>query len=265
VSIPTAGGTVATILDGLVDPSGKYAWSGWIREPVVSPDGRTLALVSDLPQPDQSDVVLHLLDVATGKLTNPGLDENPPMGHQDTAWRPDGKLLLYVRDDRDGAKGTPRIYAWTPGAKTAKALTGPGYLHPAWSSDGRWIAATRTSAFGTDVVILNAATGAEVLRVTTDGNSWGPTWSPKGDALVYLHVNGQVVDLRLVSLVGSGPGWTLGAALDLTSGAGLDSVSRPDWFIPADQLPPPTAAPSPSASLAPGTASGSPAASPAPS
>jgi TolB protein len=243
MSIPTAGGTPVKLLDGIVDPPGANVWTSWIREPVVSPDGSTIALVSDLPQPGAGGLVLQLLKVATGKLTSLGLAETPPLGHQDPAWRPDGKLLLYVRDARSDDKGTPQIYAWSPATKTAKPLTGSGYLHPAWSADGRWIAATKTTAFGTDIVILDGTTGAEVLRVTSDGSSWGPAWSPKGDSIAFLHVNDQVVDLRLVMLKGVGPNWSLGDSLDLTSGAGLDSVSRPDWFIPADQLPAPTALP----------------------
>jgi Tol biopolymer transport system component len=113
------------------------------------------------------------------------------------------------------------------------------------------VTATKTSAFGTDIVILDASSGAELLRLTTDGSSWAPTWSPRGDEIAYLHVDGQIVDLRMIELQGSGPTWTAKAPLDLTTSAGLDGISRPDWFIPADQLPatpaPSTPAPSPSA------------------
>lgn len=244
MSIPVAGGDATQVFDGLVDPTGKLKWTGWIREPVVSPDGTTIAMVTDMPDPTRSDVVLKLLTLSTKKITDPGLSEQIPLGHQDPAWRPDGKLLLYVRSDRDGAKGTPRIYGYNPATKKSAPVTGPGYLHPAWSPDGRYIAATKTSAFGTDVVILDASNGAEVARLTNDGDSWAPTWSPAGDAIAFLHVSGQVVDLRLIRLEGSGPTWTMKDPLDLTTNAGLDGVSRPDWFIPADQLP---ATPAPSA------------------
>ena len=156
-----------------------------------------------------------------------------------------------MRADRDGAKGTPRIYVYTPDTKKAKAVTGPGYLHPAYSPDGKYLAATRTSSFGTDVVILDAASGAEILKLTSDGDSWAPSWSPAGDQVAYLHVSGQVVDLRMVQLEGSAPAWTAGKTMNLTTNAGLDSVSRPDWFVPADELPEPTVAPAASPAESP--------------
>lgn len=252
MSVPTVGGQATKLYDGLVDPSGRLKWMGFIQGPVVSPNGATIAMTSDLPDPSRSDVTLKLLGLKNNKVTDPGLDQVAPLGHQDPAWRPDGKAVAYVRADRDGAKGTPRIYLYTPSTAKARAITGPGYLHPAWSPDGRYLAATKTSQFGTDVVILDAATGSELVMITSDGDSWGPAWSPAGDQIVFLHVTGQVVDLRLAQLAGGAPSWTVAKTVDLTTNAGLDSVSRPHWFVPAAQIPvatpPPAQGGSPSAS-----------------
>ena len=126
----------------------------------------------------------------------PDVTEIPPLGHQDPAWRPDGKQLFYVRNGREGAKGAPIIYRWDVAKKTSPAVTGPGYLEPSFSPDGKYIAATRINAFGSDVVILDAVRGRELLRLTTDGASWAPTWSPKGDAIAFFHIDGQIVDLK---------------------------------------------------------------------
>lgn len=262
MEVPTAGGTPTMLLDGLYDPPGFRKWMNWIRQPVLSPDGRTLAIATDLPDPTKSDVVLKLYDLQTKKLTDPRLLEEPPLGHQDPAWRPDGKVLAYVYNNRDGANGVPQIYGYQVATRRAAPISGPGYLHPSWSPDGKYLAVTRTTAYGTDVAIISAATGAQVSLLTSDGASWGPAWSPAGDQIAYLHVSGQVVDLRLVPLQGPYGAWTPGASIDLTQSAGLDSISRPDWYVPPDQLPAPTPAPP---TQAPASPSGGSPAGPSPS
>src|SRR5256885_1959096 len=77
---------------------GSSTWFYWLREPVPSPDGKTVTLVSDGPTPLQSDIVLHSFDLPTKKLTSLGLPESLALGQQDPAWRPDGRFLLYVKN-----------------------------------------------------------------------------------------------------------------------------------------------------------------------
>jgi dipeptidyl aminopeptidase/acylaminoacyl peptidase len=233
---------------------GSSKWFYWLRQPVPSPDGKTVVVVSDGPNPLQSDIVLHTFGIASKKLTSLNLPESLHLGHQDPAWRPDGRVLLYVMNGRAQTRGAPQIYRYDPSTKTAKALTGPGYLAPAYSPDGAWIAATNTDAFGTDIAILDPA-GKEVLRVTTDGHSFSPTWSPAGDAIAFLHLEGTIVDLKMAKLDKSTGRWTVTDTLDLTKVSALDGASRPSWFIAPAELP--------GAGAGPGTG-GSPAASTAP-
>jgi WD40 repeat protein len=224
--------------------TGRYQWWYWLRQPVLSPNGRTLALFSDGPDPTQSNVVLQFYDLTTKKLTKAGVPEFAPLGHQDADWSPDGKTLLYVKNGRDGARGAPQIYRFDWKTKATKPITGPGYEAPRYSPDGRYIAATLTNALGTDVVILDARNGNELARITDDAHSWGATWSPAGDRLAYLHIDGGVTDLEQVILTGPAGRWNVSAPLPLTISAGLDGASHPDWFIPADEIPPPSVAPS---------------------
>ena len=243
------------VLSGKVSINGR-TWQAWIREPVVSPDGTTLAMVSDRPNPSVSDVVLQLYDLTTKKSTIPKVAETPPLGHQDPSWRPDGKFLLYVRNGRDGARGAPMIYRFDVAKGKAAALTGPGYLEPSYSPDGRFVVATKTSSFGNDLVILDAANGRELLRLTNDGASWAPVWSPIGDAIAFLHIEGQIVDLKMIRLDGTAPDWSVKDITDLTEVSGLDGSSRPGWFVPPDQLPAPT--PTPVSSVVPSASAASP-------
>jgi Tol biopolymer transport system component len=249
-------GEPEVLLTGTVS-RGSNLWSYFIRQPSISPDGTQAAIVTDGPDPTRSDVVLKIVDLADGGITDPKLGEAFSLGHQDPAWAPDGKTILYTRNNREGARGTPAIYRYNLATGKSSALTGPGYMTPAWSRDGRFVAATKTSTFGTDVVILDARSGAELLRVTRDESSFSPVWSPVGDAIAFLRVEHGVVDLYLVALVGDPGNWTAGEPLALTISAGLAASSRPAWFIPADQLPPlPTPTPVPTAAPTGAPASG---------
>lgn len=255
--------------DGSADPErletgkfkrGRYSWSFWMRQPVLSPDGSKVALVTDAPNPENSNVVLQFFDMKTEKITRAGVAEIGILGHQDPEWRPDGKFLLYVKNGRDGAKGAPIIVRYDPATRKTKALTAAGYVSPSYSPDGRYMAATRTSNLGTDVVILDANSGLELLRVTNDGASFSPSWSPAGDGIAFLHLVGQTVDLQLARLDGAGGAFAVKDIIDLTEVSGLDASSRPDWFIPAGDLPAPTPTPTPAAT----PSSAAPSASPSP-
>jgi Tol biopolymer transport system component len=234
---------------------GRLRWSAWIRQPVLSPDGTTIALVTDAPSPDNSNVVLQFYNLAKKRLTRAGVREIQVLGHQDPEWRSDGKYLLYTQNGRDGARGAPVIERYEVATKKARAITATGYMQASYSPDGHYMAATRTTALGTDVAILDANTGHELMRVTNDDASWAPSWSPAGDGIAFLHIVGQTVDLRLAKLDGAPGAWTIKETIDLTEVSGLDAASRPDWFIPPALLP---AVPTPP----PGPASDAPSAAP---
>ena len=228
---------------------GDLTWFSWMRQPVVSPSNKSVAMVTDRPRPDKRDVVVQLYNLQSKKFTRPDLPVTSPLGHQDPAWRPDGRFLAFVRNGRDGATGAPVIYRYDVREKASRALTSAGYLEPSYSPDGKYLAATRQTTIGTDVVILDGRTGAELLKVTNDGRSWGPKWSPAGDGIAFLNLNGQSADLHLARLGGTPGAWTVEEVVPLTDVSGLDAASKPDWFIPADQLP--ASSPSPASSSSP--------------
>jgi dipeptidyl aminopeptidase/acylaminoacyl peptidase len=253
------GSGVERLLSGRFQ-SGGSTWFFWMREPTPSPDGKSVMLITDGPNPLQSDIVLKRFDVATRKIVPLNLPQSGHLGHEDPAWRPDGKLLVYVRNGRDGPRGVPQLDKYDPASKRATPFTGPGYLAPAFSPDGRFVAATKTDAFGTDVVLLDA-TGKEILEVTDDHHSFSPVWSPAGNAVSFLHLAGTIVDLRMATLDASTGRWAVTKTIDLTKVSGLDGASRPSWFVPPAQLPAPSspasAAPSSPGSAAPGASASS--------
>jgi Tol biopolymer transport system component len=246
--VPSDGkGKIEGIVNGRIK-KGRSLGFFWIRQPVLSPNGHTIAIVSDGTDPGANDTVMQFYDTTTKKFTKLKLAESVPLGHQDPAWMPDGSYLLLVKNGRDGSRGAPQIIKYNPENQKSFTITGPGYLSPAPSPDGKYIAATRTDSFGTDVVILDAATGAEILRVTDDAASFSPAWSPAGDAIAFLHLDGNIVDLQMATLDGAPGSWTVAKITSLTEVSGLDAASRPGWFVPPGELP---AAPSVAPSIAP--------------
>jgi len=235
-----------TLLSGLYQsgPSNRYTWFFFMRDPAVSPDGKRLALVSDGPDPTGSNVVLQTFDVARRVLAKVGLPEQAPLGHQNPTWSPDGKYILYVKNGRQADRGLPTLWRYEVATKKNVALTGPGYTHPSYSADGRRIVATKTTSLGTDIVVLDARSANELLRVTSDGQSWGGAWSPDGTQIAFLRLAGVTVDLNVATLgSATGGGLAVKETKPLTEFSGLDAESRPAWWGPRS-TPAPTAAPS---------------------
>jgi Tol biopolymer transport system component len=176
------------VLSGKVSLNGR-TWQSWIREPVVSPDGTTLAMVSDRPNPSVSDVVLQLYDLTSKKSTIPKIAETPPLGHQDPTWRPDGKVLMYVRNGRDGARGAPIIYRLD--VAKGKAAADPGRATSnRRSPDGR-CRRDQDQQLRERPRDPRCGNGRELQRLTNDGASWAPVWSPIGDSIAFLHIEGR--------------------------------------------------------------------------
>jgi len=241
--MPASGGSTTVIRSGL------YSWSGrrftffyGLWQPAVSPDGKTVALITDGPDPFSDDYELALLATTDGRLNRASVAEDFGLGHNDPAWSPDGRVIAYTYNHRNGILAAPRIAIEDVRAGTSRFLTSYGYAEPSFSPDGRSIVAITTGARGEDVVILDASTGAVQLRVTSDGGSFQPVWSPAGDQIAFLRTDGLSIDLWVSTLSGSGTNFSVTGMEPLTSQSGLDGTSKPSWFVPGSEMlsPPPS-------------------------
>lgn len=249
VSMNADGSGRQTIYHGQFPANGGQWYTG-VYQPDVSPDGKTLVLVSDFGYVpvNNCESCYQPVDLATmttngTKLTNLNVRTANSLGHNDPEWSPNGKQVAFTYNAKHGADGAPRIGILTV-ASGKLTLLKQGYANPSWSPDGSSIAAERTTPTGRDVVVLDPGTGAELARLTNDGNSFAPVWSPDGDQIAFLHRQGLGVDLEIMTLSIDPGGITLVSTKPVTQDGSLDATSPPAWFIPTDQRTPPPVPPS---------------------
>lgn len=195
------GGEVEEILDGLlVESNPALNFSAFMFDPALGARGE-VALATDYKGASQlgGDVIIRILQ-PDGRMLTPELPDEAPFGHQDPAWSADGSGLYYVQNGQDEGGSASRIIYYDTLSDRVVRFGARGYIEPAVSPDGRWVAATRIDKKGSDVVILSAATGEIVLEVTRTGRSWSPAWSPDGSSLIFLAASESAATLQQITI-----------------------------------------------------------------
>jgi tricorn protease len=143
-----------------------------------SPDGKTIAFISDMDGEEEIYVVAQDGSSAPQQLTDGGTAMR-----YSPLWSPDGKRLAF--SDKDG-----KLYVLGVESKKPEEIADEerGQIRDyAWSPHGGHLAFSMSDPTGLRSIYVWTVDGARLTRVTGEMFSeYGPTWGPEGDYLYYL-------------------------------------------------------------------------------
>lgn len=200
--------------------------------PAWSPDSERIAYL----ELGTDGANVRIYDLASGEAISVA---EGMRGRPNPAFSPDGGHLVYDTVTVDETTGEAiweiLIHDLATGSKQAFAAGAGRIMHPQWSPDGKQISFIRFDEIGTDIFMLDLATG-KVRRVTeTDGyQEFHPKWRSDGKALTYdrnREIEGgqrqhQLVELDLASgqarvLLSAIPGIVFGAPSYTSDGSSV--------------------------------------------
>jgi len=172
--------------------------------PAWSPAGNTIAFVTNRDGLD----ALYLIN-----LDGSGLRKLVDLAYE-PAWHPDGNLLAAfgIRDADEG------VFLIDPAAPAEARLLLPAGRQPAFSPDGRYVAAVRAENGATQLCLADLQRDTvQSLGAPQAGLAW-PTWSAQGPAIAYQVDGSSGRQVMLATLDISRP---MAAILEPRAGASI--------------------------------------------
>lgn len=165
-----------------------------LKDPDLSPDGRTLAAVRE-ERGTRSLVLVPMRPDGTPGAVEPLLTE-PETQYATPRWSPDGRTLAVERHPRGGRS---EIVLVDPAAKSVRLLArgATRATTPAWRPDGKAVVAAADTADGPFNIFEYEIDPPAAVRQLTDvpgGATW-PAVSPDGRTLVFVGYTQDGFDL----------------------------------------------------------------------
>ncbi|MBE0592085.1 MAG: PD40 domain-containing protein [Gemmatimonadales bacterium] len=148
------------------------------RDAVWSPDGRTIAFISDMSGEDQVYTVPQDGSGPAVALTTTNVGQLDGL-----VWAPDGKHLAV--GDHDG-----KVWVVSVAEKKMTEVADDAFGRVGdytWSPDGQWLAFSLGQRAGTNSLYVWSATDGRLHRVTDAMfTAYSPAWDPAGEYLFFL-------------------------------------------------------------------------------
>jgi Tol biopolymer transport system component len=165
---------------------------GW---PIWSPDGHWLAYASD--QDGHALLRKPLSGIGEPDTLLTGTQDMMPLD-----WSPDGSTICYATVDTTGNVDLLLVPADGSGTPRPFRATKFNEQEATFSPDGRWLAYTSTESGSYEVFVESVTPGRGRWRVSADSGSW-PAWSPGGDRLYYLSLQGELMATEVEEAAGA--------------------------------------------------------------
>lgn len=202
----------------------------WALSPAWSPDGSTIAYVSDL---NTLKNFLWLIPASGG--TPQRIEASTRLGDNvdQPSFSPDGTKIVFIHrvNREDGLQRRTDLWVvdLRTGALTPLIQGGDGQYAPAWSPDGNWIVYVGRHGEANDLFAI-PATGGEPVQLTRSGVVAAPTWSPDGRALAFLQLEGGGFAVYTVDFsIGPDGRPRVGEPKKLFEAESIDAVSGLSW------------------------------------
>lgn len=177
-------------------------------------------------------VGLFLLDGISGKPRAVEGTAALPGHIEGAAIAPDGVRIAFTYSTIDPATyaRSTAIYVVNVNSGEVKELaTDPaGQYDAAWSPDAQWLTYTSRSGGGSNIWIMRAD-GTGQQRITTGNTDRGATWSPDGNQLAFIHLQGDRWGLYVVDLTMTGGSPVASQPRQLGNYADVDPASGVSW------------------------------------